>query len=242
MTAPANSPLSTVGSEALDSPTLDPAVTRATLADIARANRLFGGRGAVVHGVARLLDGASNGGSGGHGEITLLDVGAGMGDIAKHLERRGSNGSPPIRAVALDWHSEAASLCRSTGLTALQGDASSLPFADRSVDIVVASQLLHHFNRPAAVGLVRELDRVARLGVVIADIRRTRLAAAGIWLGAVLLRFHPVSRHDGVVSVQRGYGPAELAALLCEAGVFARVSRRPGFRIVATWRTDNADG
>ena len=236
----AESPLSTVGSEALDSPALDPAITRATLADIARANRLFGGRGAVAHGVGRLLSRLSGGG-GRRRAVTILDVGAGMGDIARHLERGFPRGMPAIRAVALDWHREAARLCSSSGVIAVQGEASCLPFADRSVDIVVASQLLHHFNRASSVRLVRELDRVARLGVVIADLRRARLAAAGIWLGAVVLGFHPVSRNDGVVSVRRGYAPAELAALLCEAGVFARISRRPGFRLVATWSKEDAN-
>jgi hypothetical protein len=50
------------------------------------------------------------------------------------------------------------------------------------------------------------------------------------------LGFHPVSRHDGVVSVLRGFRCDELGA-----AVFAATGRRPtlrnraGFRVTASW-------
>ncbi len=229
--------LSPIGSEALDSPGLDPQVTRATLADIARSNLLFGGRSAVVYGVSRVTEGTRP-----DRALTLLDVGAGLGDVAHYLERGWRGRRNGLRAVALDWHAEATRLCGERDLLAVQGDAMRLPLADRSVDVAVASQLLHHFNRPAAIEVVRELDRVARLGVVIADIRRSRLAAWGIWIAAHALRYHRVTRHDGVLSVRRGYKRHELSELLSDAGVDARVTRRPGFRLVATWRVNGAHG
>jgi len=229
--------LSPIGSEALDSPALDPQMTRATLSDIARCNLLFGGRSAVVYGVSRVTEGIRP-----ERALTLLDVGAGLGDVAHYLERGWRGRRNGLRAVALDWHAEATRLCGERDLLAVQGDAMRLPLADRSVDVAVASQLLHHFSRAAAIEVVRELDRVARMGVVIADLRRSRLAAWGIWIAAHALRFHSVTRQDGVTSVRRGYKRHELSELLSEAGVEARVAHRPGFRIVATWRVNGAHG
>lgn len=224
------------GVEALDTPHLPSDVTRATLSDIARANTLFGGRRAVAWGVDRVVAGTAA------RPVTLLDVGAGMGDVASWLKRPRRGAAVVVRAVALDWHREAARLCAARGLAATQGDAFHLPLADRSIDVVVASQLLHHFQRPTAVQLVHELTRVARVGVVVADLRRSAVAMAGIWLAALALRFHAVSRRDGVLSVRRGYTRGELAALLREAGVEATVTARPGFRLVATWRVADAPG
>jgi ubiquinone/menaquinone biosynthesis C-methylase UbiE len=223
------------GSEFLDTPRLAPDIARATLADIARANTLFGGRNAVVWGVDQLVRGTPA------QTLTLLDVGAGMGDVASWLARRGQRGTASLIPVALDRHREAARLCRDRALPSMQGDAFQLPVADRSIDIVVASQLLHHFSRAATRHLVRELTRVARVGVVVGDLRRSGAAMVGIWLAAVALRFHAVSRHDGVVSVRRGYTKRELTQLLREAGVDAGVTARPGFRLVATWRVSDAD-
>lgn len=223
------------GGEALDVRGCDPAVVRAALKDIAVSNTLLGGRAAVTFGVRRLLDRTQP-----RRPITLLDLGAGAGDIADYLARRAAGGSHAIVPVALDWHREAARLCRKRGIVATVGDVDALPVGPAGVDIVVASQLLHHFSRDAVIALLRELDRVARLGVVIADLERRRAAALGIWLASFALAFHPVSRHDGVLSVQRGFTRAELATLLEAAGVTATVHHRPGFRLVAEWATCHA--
>jgi ubiquinone/menaquinone biosynthesis C-methylase UbiE len=123
----------------------------------------------------------------------------------------------------------------------LLAGAGALPLRDRGVDVVLASQFLHHFTRASAVALVREFQRVARLGVILCEPRRTPMAAAGIWTAAVVLGFHAVTRRDGVLSVRRSFTPGELSALLAEAGVRGTVRRRPGFRIVAWWRSNHAD-
>jgi Polyketide cyclase / dehydrase and lipid transport len=50
-----------------------------------------------------------------------------------------------------------------------------------------------------------------------------------------------VSRHDGVVSVLRGFAEYELASLVREAtGVWPRVRRRLGWRVTASWRPTGA--
>lgn len=228
--------ISPIGHEALDSPDFDATLTRETLADIARANRYLGGRTAVAYGVARLLAEHST------GSFTLLDVGAGGGDIARYVERKLSGNGRRLVAATLDWHAEAARVCYSRALPALVGDARALPIGDGGVDIVIASQLLHHFSRDAGVALLQELTRVARLGVVVADLRRAWLARLGIWAAAHVLRFHPVSRRDGIVSIRRGFSSRTLRELLVAAGVVGTVRRRPGYRLVAFWRARHAYG
>jgi hypothetical protein len=80
------------------------------------------------------------------------------------------------------------------------------------------------------------MHRVARHRVIISDLRRSWVAAAGIWTASFPLRFHPVSRHDGVLSVLRGFTVAELRALVYEScGAHALVCRRAGFRLTASW-------
>ncbi|MBA3554213.1 MAG: hypothetical protein H0W29_05595, partial [Gemmatimonadales bacterium] len=39
-----------------------------------------------------------------------------------------------------------------------------------------------------------------------------------------------------LTSIRRGYTAGELRSLLEAAGIVGRVSRRPGYRLVATWR------
>jgi 2-polyprenyl-3-methyl-5-hydroxy-6-metoxy-1,4-benzoquinol methylase len=227
---------SPVGTEALDGTACPPVLARTLLKDIGRSNALFGGRAAVIWGVRRLLDGIRP-----DSRLTLLDVGAGAGDIARAARRDARRRGIDLIAVGLDPLREAAQLCREAGVLPLRASAAALPLGDGAFDIVIASQFLHHFTRASALTLVRAFDAVARLGVVVAEPRRTEAAAAGFWLASLALGFHRVTREDGVISVRRSFRPEELRQLLVEAGVAAVVRRRPGFRVAAYWRVQRAD-
>jgi SAM-dependent methyltransferase len=189
----------------------------------------------VWHGVSQLVDGGSAGSRAG-GSLTVLDLGAGAGDIAGYLVRRGRERGITITPLALDRHREAAVLCRARGLPACVADAWALPLRPRSVDVIVISQVLHHFNREAGAALLKSLAPAARLGIVVGDLRRSWFAAVGIWLAGAALRFHPVTRRDGFTSVRRGFTARGLSELLLAAGLAGRVYRRPGFRLVGVWR------
>src|SRR6476659_5436344 len=61
------------------------------------------------------------------------------------------------------------------GLQLHVGDGLALPYPDRSFDVVHASMVLHHLTVDEALRLIREMARVARLGVVVNDLERSRL-------------------------------------------------------------------
>jgi SAM-dependent methyltransferase len=232
------------GIEILDGPDVDPRLQVRSLADVAMANRLFGGARAVLSEVDRVLRAqdasaareARDAADARRDALSLLDVGSGLGDIpagARRLARRRGRG---LECTALDAVESLARACRERGSAPVCGDARRLPFADASVDVVTCSQVLHHFADDEAAAVLRELDRVARVRVIVADLRRSWLAVAGIWAASFPLRFHPVSRHDGVVSVLRGFTATELESRVVAAtGARAEVRRRLGFRVTASW-------
>jgi SAM-dependent methyltransferase len=222
---------SPVGTELLDDPGADPAIVAESLRNISRSNRWFGGTSAVRYGLSRVLAGVPRG-----SRLTLLDLGTGSGDLPRRAAAWAARREVRLRSTGLELSRVAAGLARAGGVPCMVGCAGSPPLREKSVDLVLASQLLHHLAPDSAVRLLRTCDRLARLGVVIADLRRGRLAPIAFRIGAAALRFDRYTLVDGLTSIRRGYTAGELRALLAAAGLDAQVSRRPMYRLVATWR------
>lgn len=217
------------GVEILDLPGVDPAVVTRSLADVARANSLFGGLSSAINEIRAALPGLPS-------RATLLDVGTGLGDIPCRARSVAKEKGIELTAIGLDAACALAfANCKSLNVSVC-ADALHLPFADNSIDIVMCSQVLHHFVDADALTLLREMNRVARTRVIVSDLRRSWIAAAGLWLLSFPLRFHAVSRHDGVVSVMRGFTTTELANTV-ERAVARRpeARRRRGFRVTTSW-------
>jgi ubiquinone/menaquinone biosynthesis C-methylase UbiE len=232
-----------IGTELLDDPRADAGAVRDELRDIALLNALFGGTRAVVRELEPFFARWKANGPSGKGETwTLLDVGTGLGDIPRAAARAARRHGITLRLVGIEVNRAAARLARgasgAASLAVVLADGGALPLGPRSVDVVVASQVLHHLPREIGVRWIAALDRVARRGVIVADLRRSRVAMAGVWAASLGLGMSGVTRRDAVVSLKRGYTKQELDELLRQSGVTAVARYRPGFRIVAAWAPD----
>ena len=216
------------GVEFLDDAGVPDDVRARAMADVARSNRYFGGRHAVLRTVDSIASTLPRSG-------TVLDVGAGTGDITAPVQERARRGGYALTTIALD-RSGTLLPRTSPDLPTVAADAMHLPFADASIDLVLCSQLLHHFEDADAERFIRELHRVSRGWIIVADLQRSRLAAAGFWLAATALRFHPITRADGVTSVFRGFTRSHLAELVRRGtGLVPMVRSGVFWRIVAYW-------
>lgn len=219
-----------IGTELLDDPAADPASVAESLRNIARANRWFGGAAAVRFGLARTLSDIPPGTT-----LSLLDLGTGLGDLPRVAAGWAAARGLRIMPIGLELNRVAARLASSTGLATAVACAGAPPIHDKSVDVVLLSQVAHHLTAASVVHLFRTCDRLARRAVIVADLQRHALAAPSFWCGAHLLRFDRVTLADGVTSIRRGFSRHELLDLMRQAGIIGRVDRRPGFRLVATW-------
>ena len=207
--------------ELLDGHDLEPAELRRNLDEMAMLNRLPGGVAASLDAVLALV-------GRGQGD-RVLDVGTGAGDFARRLRRRAS-----ATIVLVDHSPEVLEVARRNvagmeDVTIVEADARALPFADGSVAVAHASLLLHHLDPGEAVTAFREMRRVARIGVVINDLRRSRLALAMAAVPILALARARTTRHDGILSARRAYTLGELDDLAADAGL------RPVARTAAWW-------
>lgn len=220
------------GFEILDDQRVDAAVRLQSMGDVARSNWWLGGLRAASTELREVLRGLAS-----DGPVTLLDVGTGLADIPHEAASAASELGVQLTTIGLDGAASVLAHARERTSCVVCASALALPFADGSIDVVMCSQLLHHFADDDATHVLRELDRVARRAVIVSDLRRSWIAATGFWLVSFPLRFHRVTRHDGVVSVLRGFTATELRDLVLNAVAAAPiVTRRPGFRITARWR------
>jgi len=205
--------------ELLDGPLDDPSALAANLRDLRRVNRWLGGASLTAPAIDALAAHRH--------ELTILDVGTGGADIPLALLERAERRSRRLSNVAIDSRPEvlaaavraSPAVASTRGLELHVGDGRSLPYPDRSFDVAHASMVLHHLSADGSVALLREMARVARLGVVVNELERSRLGWIGAWLMGHLLTANRYTRHDAPLSVSRAYRLDEMTAMLREAGL-----------------------
>ena len=197
---------------------LSPTDLAATLGDIDRLNAWFGGHALTRHQIDRLTAGVPH-----DRAVSVADVGGGTAAFAVGLAAWARRHGRPIRIVVVERDPATLALARPVvaaypEVLLVQGDAAALPFRAHTVDIVASSLTLHHLEPEQAVKGLREMTAAARIAVVVNDLLRKRLSLGLVWLVTRLLRCHPISRHDGPLSVRRSYSRDELRALAERAG------------------------
>ena len=221
--------------ELMDRLEASPAELARNLADIARLNRI-GATQAILRHVAPFLARLPPGDT-----LRILDVGTGAADIPLALAGWARRHGHRVRIVALELHPTvlryaARAATGTPEVSVVAGDALETPVRPGSVDVALCSLVLHHLPEEAVVALLRRLAGLARLGFVVSDFRRGRVAWAAVWLVTRAVSRSRMTRHDGPLSVRRAYTPVELAHLSRRAGLpDIRWHRAPAFRQIGVW-------
>jgi SAM-dependent methyltransferase len=190
--------------ELMDAPGLPEAEVEDAYRVLRRVNKQLGNLRTIRLEFLRFLREPSTTGS----KLTVLDVGSGSADLSRAL--LGIRPGLDLRVIALDRDAIAVASARRGDLEVVQGDALRIPFADRSIDLVMAVKFAHHFHGAGLDRLLGEMARVARDRVVILDIRRHWLAYWGFRAWSLVFTTNRLVRHDGPLSVLRGFTREEL--------------------------------
>jgi ubiquinone/menaquinone biosynthesis C-methylase UbiE len=201
--------------ELLDKSGNDPALLSGNLADLRRVNRWLGGVRLTLRAMERLTDDLRPGDA-----LRVLDVATGGADIPAAMADWAKQRRLRAWILATDRSAEILRLAERPGVNRVEfaiADACQLPFADDSFDVATCSLVLHHLDPEAAVSMLREMNRVARRGIIVNDLLRNWPGYAGAWfLGHALTR-NPLTRNDAPLSARRAYTRREMAMLLARA-------------------------
>jgi len=171
-------------------------------------------------------------------EFSVLDVGAGSGELLRVATTWARETGRNVQAVGLELNERSASsiLDESRGfpeIASVRGNALGLPFADKDFDYVFCSLFTHHFVEEQVVQILREMNRVARRRIFVIDLHRHPIAYFFYTTVGKLFLKNRLIRHDGALSILRSFKSDELLALAKRAGLrSAWVSRHFPYRLV----------
>lgn len=167
--------------------------------------------------------------------FSVLDVGAGSGELLRAVDRWARSRRRRARLVGVELNARsAAAISESpTNIAAVRADAFRLPFNDDQFDYAICSLFTHHFVDRDVVSVLRELARVATRGIYVIDLHRHPVAYAFFSTVARLFLHNRLIREDGALSILRSFKPDELQQLAQQAGLRnVKVERRFPYRLV----------
>ncbi len=180
--------------------------------------------------------------------VRILDLATGSGDLPVALDRWLARRMPEVerRWIGADISSHA------LDRAAARATAAGLHFESCRVnvlteplppcDIAMCSLFLHHLTHDDAVTCLQRLHAAAEHGVVVGDLRRTRLGLVLAGGAARLFTRSPVVHVDAPASVRAAFDDAEFAAILADAAIpEPRISRVFPERRIAWWSTSNPE-
>jgi SAM-dependent methyltransferase len=194
---------------------------RDCLRDLERVNRIIFGYRPTLRWLEQFA--ATN-----NAPLHIVDVGCGGGDMLRRIAAWAHAGNVAVRLTGIDLNPYAARAAREfsrhgDGIEWVTGDAFSYQPAD-PIDIVISSLFTHHLPDSEIVRFLQWMDRVTTRGWFINDLHRERVPYYLFGALAALLRGHRFIRHDGLISIRRGFAPEDWQNYCSRAGLdIARV-------------------
>ncbi len=213
--------------ELMDADDLDADVYAAVVADLARVNVLTMAARPTLAFLDRAMSGSRT--------LKLLDVGFGDGDMLRRVATWAAKRGIVADLVGIDLNprsERAATAHTPQGLPIRYVTGDYADQAGQGWDVVISSLVAHHMTPAQLIAFLRFMESEARRGWFVNDLERNGFAHWGFPVLATLMRWHPMVKHDGTLSIARSYRAAEWAPLLREAGIdAAEVKRQFPFRL-----------
>ena len=190
-----------------------------SLQDVATVNRYLSGYRVLLQHMEPILKSHKA-----NRPFRVMDAATGSADQPVELVKLARRIGIPIHITAIDINAKMLKLAQEEvacypEIQLLQCDILSLPFRENAFDLVVNSLSLHHFSWDKAVTILRTIYKVGRLGIVVNDLHRSRVAHVVIFILTRIFTRNRLTRYDAPVSVMNAFTPKEFCKLAQQAKI-----------------------
>ncbi|WP_149275835.1 methyltransferase domain-containing protein [Pareuzebyella sediminis] len=195
--------------EWMDDLSVEKGVLEKVLTDIDRVNRFLGGSTITIEGVSNLITDDYK------KSYTILDVGCGNGFLLRKLVQWARQRHIELRCIGIDLNVKSLELAKVLSadfpeITYQEQDVLALKPSELECDILLCTLTMHHFlNRDIPIFL-KQFTTLAQIGIVINDLQRSALAYHLFKVFSAIFIRSKIAKHDGLVSIQRGFLKEEL--------------------------------
>ena len=189
-----------------------------TLRELKTINRWLGGNHVTTLGLTQLIHEKPQ------KQYEITDIGCGGGDMIRVMSKWAQKHEIPAKFTGIDANGNIIEFAkvRQSDLSAIKWKIQNVfepEFAAEKTDLITCTLFTHHFTDGELVELLKAMKAKARLGIVINDLHRHRLAYYSIkWLTRLFSR-SPMVQNDAPLSVLRSFSKTDWERILAGAGI-----------------------
>jgi 2-polyprenyl-3-methyl-5-hydroxy-6-metoxy-1,4-benzoquinol methylase len=196
-----------------------------SLDQLARINKWLGGNKITIDGIKAILKN-----QGKDRTVSIVDLGCGNGDLLRKVADFGRKSGYKFQLLGIDANQ--ATIDYAIHLSAKypeiaykKEDVLSEEFKKHKYDIATCTLFLHHFEDAIALNFIQTLLKNAKIGVVVNDLHRHRLAYYLFNLLTSAIK-NQMTREDGLTSILKAFKRKDLEGF----------SKKLNFKSTITWR------
>ncbi len=197
------------GRELMDDHTLDVASLEKVLLDINRVNKLLHGTAITLNAIRKLIREYPK------SAYSIMDIGCGDGQMLREVARFYKDTGIGLVLIGVDLNEKSLEIAKRNSLdypniSYINQDVLLMKEEEMQADIVLCTLTMHHFNNQEIPIFLKKTLGLARVGVVINDLQRSRIAYQLFRLYSVIFMTTEIAKHDGLVSIKSAFTRSEL--------------------------------
>lgn len=215
--------------ELMDDFSMKGELLRDTLDKLGTINKWLGGNRVTLNGLRQLLEHQPK-----DKVYTIVDIGCGHGDILRLIGDYGRKHDFSFQLIGIDANQDAIDYAVELSaaydeLSFKKLDVFSEEFQAMEYDVVLSTLFLHHLDETEIRSLLQLMSTKAKLGVVVNDLHRHRLAYGLFKLLGTVISNHMIVQ-DGLTSILRAFKRKEIEQISDQLNLNSQISWKWAFR------------